>query len=720
MLIAAVAAYLLVNAQDEKFKSSAIISTGIMGAEGLNTEREIPFFQKFQIEMSVNNLTEFIQSRQNVNLLSYHLLLHDLRKSSDNPFRIMKVDEENPINYSEEEINALLDLMEIKVDSLQAYLDDELMEPIYKDLAKAFEYDYESLLENLEIGRTSTDSDLLKIGFESEKAKLCAYVVNTYCDVVLSNHRALRRKEDKDKVEFYKTLVVNKKQELDNKERQFNNYKLTGDLVDIGGQKESAITQIKELELQLEENIQKRDGAIRDIQGLDEYLNQYDGKGQDDAMKILSTGSIVALRERIKALNNAYIESNFKDEKVRIQKESTERQLNDQLKLHANSRKKTDIDSDASGENILIKKIEAESERNLSEGAITSIRNELNRLRGRSSNLTSKDIIVNKMERDIDVINNEYRNLKSQLNLASINLQNVRDQLNLLEHAQVPDEPEPANKAIISAFAGIIAGTLATLIIFLLSYFDTSFSSPQQFEKFTDLDLLGKMNKVKTNDLDLNNLYNSNGKVKSLEFFRESMRGIRYLIESSGSSIFLFTSTKADEGKTFTILNIAQSLKIKNKKVLLIDTNFKKNTLTQLSSDRDEPNLELQKLIVEHQLADVFGQKELTGLFNINDLDVIANSGNFLSPSEIFAGKDFHTFLDKLTLHYDYIFFEAPAMNKYSDAKELTDYAEKVVTVFSADSDLKPEDHDSLEFIKGIGNKFMGAVLNKVDLKNLN
>jgi len=76
------------------------------------------------------------------------------------------------------------------------------------------------------------------------------------------------------------------------------------------------------------------------------------------------------------------------------------------------------------------------------------------------------------------------------------------------------------------------------------------------------------------------------------------MRNLRYQIEQSGSSTFLFTSTKPDEGKTFTLLNLAQSFKIKNKKVLLIDTNFKKNTLTQLSGESSEPNLDLQKLIV--------------------------------------------------------------------------------------------------------------------------
>ncbi len=720
MLLTAVAAYLFVNMQDDKYKSYAVVSTGIMGAQGLNTEREIPFFQQFQIEMSLNNMTEFFKSRQNVNLLSYNLLVHDMSTSKDRPFRLMTVDEENPINYSAVEIQALVDLMKIKVDSLQPYLDDPLLEPIYKDIAKAYEYDNESLLENLSIGMKNADSDLLNIGFESENAELSAFAVNKFIKVVLLNHRELRIKEDKGKVEFYTTLSDKKKEELEKKESDYNYFRQNRSLLDINNQKESSVTQIRELETSLEEYEQRKEAALRDITDLSKYLEQYGETGQEDASKIISSKSIVRLQETIKDLNDAYIESGLQDNKLRIAIEANEAQLATQLELHAEARKGRDLDSDASGENILIKKIDAELELNRSEEAIRSINNELIKQKGKSLGLVTSDAELKRMETEIDVVKGEYVNLKHELNQASINLQNVADQLNLLEHAQVPDEAEPSNKAIISIFSAIVVGTLVTFIIFLLAYFDTSLSTPGQFEKFTDLDLLGKMNKVKTKDLNLSNLYNSNGKAKGLDYFKESIRNMRFLIENSGASVFLFVSTKPEEGKTFTILNLAHSFKLKNKRVLLIDTNFKKNTLTQLSMDEDEPNLELQKLIVEHNLADVFGQKKINGLFNIENLEVIANSGNYHSPSEIFAGKDFHTFLDSMTLHYDYIFFEAPAMNKYTDAKELAAYAEKVVAVFSADSDLNPSDQESLNFIKGLGKKFIGAILNRLELKNLN
>ena len=59
-------------------------------------------------------------------------------------------------------------------------------------------------------------------------------------------------------------------------------------------------------------------------------------------------------------------------------------------------------------------------------------------------------------------------------------------------------------------------------------------------------------------------------------------------------------------------------------------------------------------------------------------------------------------------------------MNNYSDTKELVDFVDKVVTIFAAESDIKQIDKDSIHFLKSLGGKFMGAILNKVNLKDLN
>jgi Mrp family chromosome partitioning ATPase len=69
---------------------------------------------------------------------------------------------------------------------------------------------------------------------------------------------------------------------------------------------------------------------------------------------------------------------------------------------------------------------------------------------------------------------------------------------------------------------------------------------------------------------------------------------------------------------------------------------------------------------------------------------------------------------------YDYIFLEAACMNKYSDARELVDFVEKVIPVFDATTALTKVDENGLDFLHSLGDKVLGAVLNKANLRNLN
>ena len=127
------------------------------------------------------------------------------------------------------------------------------------------------------------------------------------------------------------------------------------------------------------------------------------------------------------------------------------------------------------------------------------------------------------------------------------------------------------------------------------------------------------------------------------------------------------------------------------------------------------------RLLGENKLSDDFmTQSPNNSKFKLEGVDIIGNKGTSQSPSEVFAGKDFHNFIQDLEGRYDYIFIESSAMNDYSDTKELVEYTDKVVTVFSAESEIKNVDREAIGFLQGLGNRFMGAVLNKVDLKNLN
>jgi Mrp family chromosome partitioning ATPase len=240
-------------------------------------------------------------------------------------------------------------------------------------------------------------------------------------------------------------------------------------------------------------------------------------------------------------------------------------------------------------------------------------------------------------------------------------------------------------------------------------------SSVFQYDKQVGLPLLAALNRLsvkKWGDFDL--FFNKSTGEKEAEYFKESLRKIRHDIETSGAKSFLFVSLKDQEGKSFVVASLAYSFALKNKKVLIIDTNFKNNTLSAISLKPVENSL---------GASETKAPVHSTGLgftINIPTVDIIGNKGGSNSPSELLSGVDFKKKIADLGAKYDFIFLEAASINKYSDSLELEDFVDKIIPVFDATTSMTNKDEAGITYLKSLKNKVLGGILNKADLKNLN
>jgi Mrp family chromosome partitioning ATPase len=276
-------------------------------------------------------------------------------------------------------------------------------------------------------------------------------------------------------------------------------------------------------------------------------------------------------------------------------------------------------------------------------------------------------------------------------------------------------QPIGNKAALLSAFSGMSMGTLATFTLFILTFFDRSLATPFQFGKQVGLNLLGTINRLKSRKyINIDNLFTANDDDKEANFFKESLRKIRHDVEVSGAQSFLFTSLREQEGKSFLAASLAYNLAMKNKKVLIIDTNFKNNTLTHLSAKQLVNNF-----VTEGNESSVAATR-LDLDISLPTVDILGNKGGKNSPSELLSGVDFGKTVRELGKKYDFIFLEASCLTKYSDARELVDYVDKVIAVFDSNTVVSATDENSLAFLKGLNEKLLGCILNKVELKNLN
>jgi uncharacterized protein involved in exopolysaccharide biosynthesis/Mrp family chromosome partitioning ATPase len=726
ILLASVATWFFIGKLPSAYKSKAVVSTGIIDYKGVSLQLDNPFIQQFQIESSFNSLIEKMKSRTSVKLLTDTLLLHDLQASKTNlrPFREPDAEE---IGLTDDELNNVV--MKLKASFTDTLVNAKPNTDLSNNrLAEAYKYDFESLWKKLDIKRIG-ETDYLSVEFESESPELSYFVVKTFLEKFFQMHEDdLSYKEDK-ALKFAKEQFDIRKAELDSITQKIDDYKNAHGLVDVSSQREGVVAHIQDLELKQEDSRLLIPALKNNIASLEKQLVYYSKElGPNYADNILYRSDINDIDGQIKALQDKRVEefANGRstaslDSRIEGLRKKQASLIQKDIPVDKNLKEKLGDQAIQ----LLKDKIQKELELEQAEAAYRSYGEEIRRLQGKSAVLTVNDNKLSSLEAEYERIDKEYAAARDKYETAKSFTEGSENPLSIIEQPEFPYEPESKHRAVFSAFAGIAGGSIASIILFLLAFIDSSLQSPSQFQRITKLPLLGIVNKVKVRDMNLHHLFHNFQKEPELEVFKENIRKIRTVIEGSNARTILFASPKPQEGKSFLIVLLAYALSLNEKRILIIDTNFKHNTLSGYKTKSfieittDQPKQKGSSL--ENGYGQLSNPETAAASSDatLKSIDIVANKGGSQSPAEVLAGKNFNKVIEQYSKKYDFIFMEAAAMNKFSDARELMPFVDKVIAVMSAESPIGNEDKDTLDFLRGMNGKMLGGVLNMVDLKNI-
>lgn len=715
----AIAAYLYVNAQDRTYKSATTISTGLLDPAGFNPDDPGAYISSEILDISFNNHVEKMQSESMKRLLSFKLMVRDL-KGEKTPFRTLEAEDAEEIKTVN--LSKLVAALEEKLETLDGSQFERELELEYLAVARAYKYDRESIDDMLVVYRKGK-TDLLGIDFETEDPFLSAYCASTLADLFLEVNKYEQEKTYVEDYDFALNDTETKKAVLDSIRYALNNYRIKHELLDISDQAQDIIKIKGELESLLIESSTEIGSSEESIKKLDEYLDEADVNIiNDKVQKISNSEDISYFINEINILREDYIDT--QDAKILQEITALEQQKNVMMEKLANQESEDagNINRDLS-KDLLASKIENELKNVSAIAAKEAITSLLSRKSSEARLLLSHYQIVDQLTGDMKIASDSYDRAKDIENDKKVSLDKAAYPLAIREKANVADEPQSSLKLVITAFSGVVGGTFATLALLMLAFMDNSLSNTHQFRKFSDINLIGTLNELKQKNINLKELFGSELNNQPLEVFKESVRSLRHEIEQTDKKSFLFTSTKQQQGKTFLIIMLAHALTLKGKRVLLIDTNFKNNSLTRMFGENNMKNKLTSRLLGEANLDTEFDTKNASStnsMFDMENVDILGNRGGMSSPSELFAGKEFRKLLENFTNTYDYIFLEGPALNKYADSKELIEYVDKVVTVFSAANSVDAADKKSINYLQKLNGKLMGAVLNKLEVNNLN
>ncbi|WP_160710986.1 exopolysaccharide transport family protein [Chitinophaga solisilvae] len=700
---AVVIAFVLTMGRPRLYVSNAQFSTGFTMKDQITLRDENT--PMYEADVKFDNTIQTLNSPLVISLLAYNMVIHDL--SSNKPFarlteKQMKSDAYRQFNKTE-----ALELCRRKLDSMQmlsAYIPEETR---LMDYLKLCGYDYESIRKTLNINRLQR-TDYIDITFRSPNAEESAYVVNALYKEFIRYYRSLRSERSVENIETFDDLVHQKKQELDKKVEALRMYKSSEGLLNVEAASGNELGLISSLEKTLLEEQANNNTLSASLESVNGQLSMVSsGKTVYDN----GNGDIVNIRRQINQANDDNLRAGGNDPQIQEKLKDLRKKYQDAI-----SSSSTVSGKGISKDELLQKKSALTAQLSASTQNIENMRAKIRSLKGSVGTYANKEATVSVLQQEVTLAQEEYNKLKEKLNAAMDNRTAAVDNFRQTLVGMPSFKPESSKRLAIMMMAGIAVFIMTTLGILLMEFFDSSIKSPSVFERNVDLKLISTINHAALHKNNIENVLHK--KIEDNEVvrkrqntFRELLRKLRYELENSGKSIFLFTSTEPQQGKTTLVQAVAYSLSLSNKRVLIIDTNFCNNDLTvQLEA---KPTLE--SFSIEPDKFSIDKVREIVTTYSANGIEVIGCRGGDYTPNEILPKNHLLNYLPQLTAYYDFILMEGAPLNEYTDSKELEAYAEGVIAVFSSKASVKQIDKDSVSFLQSLNGKLLGAVLNNVN-----
>ena len=704
-LLATVLAVYLTKDLKKSYRSVAQIETGFTINEQVSLKEER--FNYWETQLKFDNLIATISSQLIYGMLSYKVMLHDLDPNNV-PFRTLeKPEDRQRVDIDDEAIKTILTN---KLDSVKLLSASDPVEKKILELLRLYEYDYRALESNLNVARLKT-TDFVSVIALSDNPSLSAYLVNSLCDIFLDYNKSKRSSRSTESVAIFSRLVEQKRTELNDKSSQLKRYKSIRGLVNVEVESTNKIGKVSELETERADENRKLRAALLELDNVKQRIGEL-GSNSSGLTANQRNLKIIDLRSKITRLNSRYQASGSNNQVLKDSLDTYRNELQAVLSTPV-SGGPTDEDQVETLQEYQDRKNQLEIDVDIARQNVASIDSTLSLVKRDVGGFANIEAEIVDLEREVDLASKEYLDAQTKYNEALDVASSTETSLRQLLEGQPAVDPEPSKRLIISGLSGVTTFVICLIAIILLEYLDISIKTPSNFAKATHLRLIGVLNHLsKKNQAPPAKNGKAAKKPKEVESFQSQLRKIRFEIEKSGKRIFLFTSCGPQAGKSLVLQAIAQSFTLSKKKILLIDFNLANNGITQ--------TMGAQPILEEYTTGNVNKpfQSIISNSKNKN-IDVIGCKGGPYSPSEILRknlGDDLKAALDT----YDYIFIEGASLNEYSDSKELSEYADGIIAVFSAKSTLSQSDQESINYLNELNGQFVGAVLTDLDLRNVN
>ena len=172
-------------------------------------------------------------------------------------------------------------------------------------------------------------------------------------------------------------------------------------------------------------------------------------------------------------------------------------------------------------------------------------------------------------------------------------------------------------------------------------------------------------------------------KAKSRNMINEAFRVVRTNIEfmlgqEEKSHVIMVSSVNAGSGKTFTTINLASSFAIKGKKVVVVDLDMRKASLSKYVQSPKQGISNYLSGQVDNWRTTIIMSEDIPGV------DVIPVGTIPPNPTELLFNPKLQHLLNTLHSEYDFIFLDCPPVEIVADTSIISKWADLNIFIVRA------------------------------------
>lgn len=251
----------------------------------------------------------------------------------------------------------------------------------------------------------------------------------------------------------------------------------------------------------------------------------------------------------------------------------------------------------------------------------------------------------------------------------------------IIDDALADDVPISPNKKIIYLAALVLGFGIPVAIIYILSLLSYRIEGHSDVERLTRVPVIGD---VPLNDSDEKYAIavRENDNDIMAETFRSLRTNLLFMLGDPDKKVILVTSTTSGEGKTFIASNLAVSLALLGKKVVIVGLDIRKPGLNKVfhisHKERD-----ITQYLVAPQSTDLRSMIQSSDLSA--NLNILPGGTIPPNPTELLARKSLDDAIELLKKDYDYVVLDTAPIGMVTDTQLIARVADISVYVCRAD-----------------------------------